>query len=104
MQLDGCWKNMDPLLLRPFRVTSHPWLHKDREQRAPGPFRRGISGQDYPRTPGPNKQLHSFGNLHHLCSLPSRAGERDPNKCVCTVLLNRILCNTEGSDYADDPS
>lgn len=35
---------------------------------------------------------------------PCRVGGRDPNEYVCAVLLNRVLCNTEGTDYTGDPS
>lgn len=35
---------------------------------------------------------------------PCRVGGRGPNEYVCAVLLNRVLCNTEGTDYTGDPS
>lgn len=67
------------------------------------PFHRGIAGQDYPRAPGPNRQQPLETSLAFV-PWPCRVGGRDPNEHVCVVLLNRVLCNTEGSDYTGDPS
>ena len=88
------------------RVPSYPWHHKDGEQeRAAGPFHRGISGEDLSQgsrtkqaAPQPLETSLAF------VPWPSRVGGRDPNEHVCAVLLNRVLCNTEGSDYTGDPS
>jgi len=104
-QPDGFKRNVTSLLFYPppHRVPSYPLAPQG--WRVAGPFYRGMPGQDYLRAPGPSRHLLSLWKPPSALFLGLLGlGEGIPMNMFVLFLLNRVLCNTEGSDYTGDPS